>query len=465
MKRPRPDNPERGFFLPNDPQNNHPPQKKVFNRVVFNALCQRFVAPSGIEPLSEVPETSILSVELWSQAGAKVVDHSSKATPKTTPMAIRLNLKRTTGKTTTVRAIVRIDGKKSTVSTGVKIQVRDWDRKRERCRTDDDANARLRKAVEEIQEYVNRFGRAPEAVGQAKNKQDVLQVIDEYRKRKVQESTSPHTWRAYSTLSANIWAFTSDTKTPIPRASNVTAAYIENLIAWMKGKNYSTSHTNKMIRTLRSVLKPIVPNEMRFIRPPTAHPRDAVYLNTDEIRLIETVELEPTLARARDLFLIGLYSGQRFSDWYKIVPSRTQNSSGIRIISLSQQKTKSQAVLLVTDKLQAVWDRYPNGLPALSNQKFNQYVKEVAKIAGITEPVQVTDYRMQGDTVGTFEKWQLISSHTARRSFATNAAIAGIPLQEIMRFTGHKTVATLLIYLRNTGIETAVNYAGHPFFQ
>jgi integrase len=381
-------------------------------------------------------------------------------------VTIRLNLKRTTGRTSTVRAIVRIDGKKSTVSTGVKVQVRDWDKKRERCKTDHAANKRLDAAIEEIKSHAGRFGKAPERVGLPKHKQDILQAIQEHREKKVQESTSPHTWRAYSTLSGNIRQFTTETQTPLPRSSDITGTYIENLITWMRGKNYSTSHVSKMVRTLRAALKNIAPGqELKATKPPTAQPKDAVYLTPEEITRIEAVPLRESLSKARDLFLIGLYCGQRFSDWYKITPNRTQQTGAVQTITITQQKTKSRAVIIITAKIKAVWDRYPTGLPIISNQKFNQHIKEVCQIAGINEQIQITEYRMQGETVAVFEKWQLVSSHTARRSFATNAAIAGIPLQEIMKFTGHKTVSTLLIYLRNTGIETAIAYAGHEFFQ
>lgn len=56
------------------------------------------------------------------------------------------------------------------------------------------------------------------------------------------------------------------------------------------------------------------------------------------------------------------------------------------------------------------------------------------------------------------------SSNTARRSFATNAVLAGIPALEVMKFTGHRSMASFLQYVRITGQETAVTYANHPFF-
>lgn len=365
-----------------------------------------------------------------------------------------------------MRAIVRINGAKTTVSTGVKVQVRDWDKKRERCKTDHVANKRLDAAVEEIKIYAGRFKKAPEQVGLPKHKQDILQAIHEYRNRKVQESTSPHTWRAYSTLCANITEFTNETKTPLPRANAIETRYIEDLIAWMREKNYATGHVSKMIRTLRAALRNVAPaQELKTAKPPTAQPKDAVYLTPEEINQVEEIKLSGSLARARDMFLIGLYCGQRFSDWMKITPSRIQQTGTVQTITITQQKTKSRAVVIVTPKIRAIWDRNGAGLPAITNQAFNRAIKEVARLAGISEQIQITEYRMQGERVATYEKWELVSSHTARRSFATNAAIAGIPLQEIMKFTGHKTVSTLLIYLRNTGIETAIAYAEHPFFK
>lgn len=64
----------------------------------------------------------------------------------------------------------------------------------------------------------------------------------------------------------------------------------------------------------------------------------------------------------------------------------------------------------------------------------------------------------------TMPKYKLVSSHTARRSFATNAYLAGVPTISIMKITGHKTESAFMKYIKISGKENAVKLKGHKFF-
>jgi len=137
----------------------------------------------------------------------------------------------------------------------------------------------------------------------------------------------------------------------------------------------------------------------------------------------------------------------------------------VKVVNISQTKTKHQVTLPVSQKLQAIIDKYQGkGIPKLSNQKLNKHVKEIVRTAGIVQQVTITEHRGGKMHVRKYAKWELVSSHTARRSFATNAVLSGIPALEVMKFTGHRSMASFLQYVRITGQETAVNYASHPFF-
>lgn len=101
----------------------------------------------------------------------------------------------------------------------------------------------------------------------------------------------------------------------------------------------------------------------------------------------------------------------------------------------------------------------------LKNQKENDYIKEVAKKAGINKIVKIKEYRGGKEIEQYFEKWELVTTHTARRSFATNAMLAGIPITEIMKMGGWKSISSFAKYIRTTQIETALQYANHDFFK
>ena len=101
---------------------------------------------------------------------------------------------------------------------------------------------------------------------------------------------------------------------------------------------------------------------------------------------------------------------------------------------------------------------------ALSNQKMNEYLKELCDLAGFDTIIEVNEFIAGRHIKTTKQKKELISSHTARRSFATNAYKAGMPVTDIMKFTGHATVASFMKYIRLTNEETAVKLADHKFF-
>jgi site-specific recombinase XerD len=382
-------------------------------------------------------------------------------------MTIRLNLKRTTGKTTTVRAIVRINGVKSTLSTGIKVETCDWDRKRERCKSDMSANQKLEEFREQIKEYISKNAKPPQK-SQIKEvqKTGILQSIEERREKLMITGAVENSWRAYDTLKSLVIRYNNEEKRKEKEVEEMTTEYIERFILWMIGKNFSAGHVCKMTRVLKSVtLQKTKSKVWENIKKPKNQPGETVYLSTDEIAMIEAVELPAHLDRARDLFLIGCFTALRFSDWTKVDKTRMKELEGVQVVTIIQQKTKGHTTLPVSNRLKKVLMKYPGGLPKLSNQKENKSIKEVCKAAGITQKVSVTEYKGGKDVTTTAPKWTFISTHTARRSFATNAIMAGIPVSEVMKFTGHKSISAFMQYIRTTGQEAAVKYSSHPFFQ
>ena len=115
--------------------------------------------------------------------------------------------------------------------------------------------------------------------------------------------------------------------------------------------------------------------------------------------------------------------------------------------------------------LRAILEKHGWKAPkAISAQKFNDYVKELCREAGFTQTIEINEYRAGRQEKKAFQKWELISSHTARRSFATNAFKAKLPPADIMKFTGHTTIASFMKYLKVTTEETAVYLSEHEFF-
>ena len=183
---------------------------------------------------------------------------------------------------------------------------------------------------------------------------------------------------------------------------------------------------------------------------------DTVYLTTDEINEMQNLDLigHPRYDRVRDTFVIGCYTGLRFSDLTKIKPQHIENG----MIEITQTKTGNPVVIPMVQDVIQILEKYNNTLPKISNQKYNEYLYEVCKKCEALKK-EITTHTIKGGKKITIvePKYEFISSHTARRSFATNEYKAGdLEVSEIMAITGHKTEKAFYKYIRETPKETAM---------
>mgnify|MGYP002518102749 CR=1 FL=1 len=200
-------------------------------------------------------------------------------------------------------------------------------------------------------------------------------------------------------------------------------------------------HSNEDFRTFRKEMEQV----------------DAVYLTNEEVTRIAQLPLCGTYAVARDIFIVGCHTGMRFSDYSRL--SMKDISDGV--IHFITQKCKTPVDIPAHPRVLAILDKYNGVLPSISPQKFNVYIKDVCKEAGLTESITV---RKGGQHV-RHEKWELVSSHTARRTGLTNMYKAGIPTYRCMMISGHKTEQVFLTYLRITQQENAQFLKENTFFK
>ncbi len=162
----------------------------------------------------------------------------------------------------------------------------------------------------------------------------------------------------------------------------------------------------------------------------------------------------------RDLFLVGCYTAQRWSDFSKI----NQNHIQSNMINLIQQKTKERVIIPIKPRLKTILDKYPNGFPKISDQAFNRKIKEIAEAANIIGTIQIKETIGGISRIKEYQKYQLISSHTARRTAATIMYTEGIPTLAIMKLTGHKTESSFMKYIKISEEENASLIEKHPYF-
>ncbi|MBI2272261.1 MAG: phage integrase SAM-like domain-containing protein [Bacteroidetes bacterium] len=178
---------------------------------------------------------------------------------------------------------------------------------------------------------------------------------------------------------------------------------------------------------------------------------ETVYLNEKEINEMQELDLTDNkrLERVRDLFIVGCYTGLRYSDLAQVTTEKIDNG----ILTVCQIKTGEYVHIPLQMVVKEIIAKYEGKLPeAISNQKFNEYLKDVCKCCGLLKRVVSVKSFVAGKRILlTKPKYFFVTSHTARRSFATNEYLArDIQTAEIRAITGHKTDESFYKYIRVT---------------
>ncbi len=190
---------------------------------------------------------------------------------------------------------------------------------------------------------------------------------------------------------------------------------------------------------------------------------DNIYLTKDELIRMYNLDLSmrKSLEETRDGFLFSAFTGLRFSDLENL---KRENINDDGTIQTTVIKTKKTVVLPVGSIVKAIINKYYPNLPKIiSNQKFNNNLKIIAKLAKMNDWVTITRSNGGVHNVKKIHKYWLVSSHTARRSYATNMALVGVPIAEIMLTTGHKTERAFWKYVQIRPKENAVKLINSSF--
>ena len=149
----------------------------------------------------------------------------------------------------------------------------------------------------------------------------------------------------------------------------------------------------------------------------------------------------------RDLFIVGCYTGLRYSDWHQIDKNQIFTDEGVELLEILTTKTKQLVIIPVLPELDAILKKYNYQLPQITSQEFNRIIKKVCKLV-LTDKTFVRTYNQAGQTKSeVIERWTKISSHCARRSFASNFYELGIPPSDLMQITGHSTEKQFFEYI------------------
>ncbi len=240
---------------------------------------------------------------------------------------------------------------------------------------------------------------------------------------------------------------------------DINPTFIDGFVAYLQSLKLATNTIGHKITCIKALMRSAYEqefttnNKFQFVKNQTEE-SDSVALTVEELKLLEELDLSknPRLAKTRDLFMVGCWTGLRFSD---VSHLRKEHIGDDGIITITQAKTNNAVYIPLHPIVKEILEKYNYQLPELSNQKFNQYIKEVCHLAKIDKSFMKSITRGGVKETTIYEKWQMVSSHTARRSFATNLYLSGFPAISIMAITGHRTESAFLKYIKVSKAEHA----------
>lgn len=189
-----------------------------------------------------------------------------------------------------------------------------------------------------------------------------------------------------------------------------------------------------------------------FIMP--SYEADTKALTLDEVDIILKHDFsdKPRLERVRDLFIVGCLTALRFSNYNNLKIENIENG----FIRVKQVKTGDHVTIPIMSRLRTLLDKYNGSFPApVSNQEFNRTIKQVVKESGLTYNVSVKSHNGGQAKINEVPIYTLISSHTARRTYATIMFKLNVRTSLIMGATGHRTESSFLTYIKATNEDKA----------
>lgn len=178
-----------------------------------------------------------------------------------------------------------------------------------------------------------------------------------------------------------------------------------------------------------------------------------IFLTWEELNRLREFKIPPTkqtLERVRDVFLFQCFTGLRYSDVFNLRRSDIKGDH----IEVTTVKTSDSLIIELNDHSRAILEKYKDvefendkALPVITNQKMNDYLKELAELAEINEPVRQTYYKGNERIDEVTPKYALLGTHAGRRTFICNILALGIPPQVVMKWTGHSDYKAMKPYI------------------
>ncbi|WP_189662985.1 tyrosine-type recombinase/integrase [Polaribacter sp. IC073] len=246
-------------------------------------------------------------------------------------------------------------------------------------------------------------------------------------------------------------------------------------IEYLESLDFSLNTIGKFIKQLKVFMNAATEENLntnlsfqskRFIKPSAKSTQ--VYLNEVELKKIIDIDYsdDPTLNIARDLFIIGAYTGLRVSDFNGLTKDNIHVSNGKRFFRIIVKKTNKYLPIPIHPIVEVILKKNEGSPPKrMPEQHINKALKKIAAKAKLNEDIIITKTKGGKEITESKKKHELITNHTSRRSFCTNAYFSGMPTLDIMAISGHTSEKVFLNYIKITDDERALKISENSFFK
>lgn len=268
----------------------------------------------------------------------------------------------------------------------------------------------------------------------------------------------------------------------------ITLQFYDDFLEWLYEQDYSVNYIGTQIKILKTVMNNALEKDYHtskdFLKSYFKKPSEEIhniFLDEEELNHLFSLNLEDfedvrvnnnflitraKLDQARDLFLLGCWTGLRVGDFSQLKPNNIIEANGDAFIQVIVKKSKKPLTIPIHPMVKQILDKNggmpPNRMPA---QHINYCLKELGKAAGFNELIEKSITKGGKKLTTVYEKHQLLVSHTARRSFCTNCYMAEMPVADIMAISNHKSEAVFYNYIKVGHLERARRIGKHIFFQ
>mgnify|MGYP000274193314 CR=1 FL=1 len=295
---------------------------------------------------------------------------------------------------------------------------------------------------------------------------ELIKNIDFYKNSNKQLSTG--TKKQYTTLKNKLIKY-ENTKAIKLYVKDINELFKNNFENYCIEQNYSTNTIARNLKAIKTICNYAkrngVETSLQLDSLKIASERvNSIYLTFDDLNKIENIEphkLTESLNNAKEWLIISCYVGQRVSDFMPFTDKMIRIEDGKSLIEFTQKKTNKIMTVPLHKKVFEILEKNKGKFPrAISDQKYNDYIKEVCRLAELNEDIISSkkiklENKQYRNKTKNYKKWELVSSHIGRRSFATNF-YGTIPTTFLMAVTGHKTEASFLTYIGKSNKDLAM---------